>query len=1718
MANSNSIVQAEQIQNLLVIDPSAKGMSNVNVEDLSISVELEVYKRDENPIIFSNGEVTTGNKTNPEATRISFIDGVGEEDHLTTHYTELTTDFGKDNDVGSLGIESIDISFNTSYVPIVKIRFKDIRARLFEMGDESPYSFLFKMPYPIFYLTVKGYYGKPVKYALHLTKFNGQLDNDTGSFIITCDFIGYTYAFLADLLMGILKGIPYTKRGIDLMKPDFVSFDELTAVVSQLEKNITKFNKKNKPLRALSIFGDLIIKLNAIRDNLITSIASNSYNVVDNTNLVGAEFVSWGSHINIGPSSSLPSSDQDIYQREVLDFVEQYNNLNDKKGVPSYKLNKEDFLLDNDGVWINNYNTNDFIVPDGILNGIPKTFEEFQNSSLDKYPNYATTDDKELRAKYNNFIKIVDYKSKNISNFTYNFKENMTLFDIRFAIAKIDKLNLLITNDYKEAKKDVTETFIDGITEYLEKDGSVFDASIGSLFKILCSHVDLFVDVIKDLEKDIKEDVISGQRNVSEADKTNFSQYTDGTGLTEIPVNAFPEYIEKEIITDSDGKSNSALVEKWLGSAINPDIRKYKEVLFIDDLYDSMIKAAKKDSENLLNLVQLPKGWYPVNPLETKAFNSNNTNPWEVAENLTSGPILKLMHQRMSLFLGYSNDFSDTDKNYDREIINMAKIEANQLNESILDSGVKKQIIWQDANSSEWAKRVETTLGDGDESFGSMGKDFDLRLYYDDSFFSSNDEYVYRHGLETSNDVALLDSEQNISITQTEGNLTKGINTTNTPTLFGTSVVSNIDTPSTEIVENFIKIIPYDTYSQDYKYESWLGDSPSRDTKKTTRLTKNINEVNDFHSGLYKTHEFSTYIDDEIGFDNYNLSYEFYDKELKLNLLQNAKGVNKPFSFQSKFISNGKEFSLFGSEWYYAQTDISKALLFLHSIPFDGTNLESKGSTELMHGMLSDKNLKFFNERAGFVLVPDSWLLLLGGLLYRESLNNEMIMFSDANGSLVPNIDDIDLNKNDYLINNSISVGTFGSSSTYRYSNGAINFININVPREYTKIPDVILRLPESVKTILKSYFAAWVDNSEGWIKLKNVLELEFTPNGIIGDNYETVTENNTFEGNYDLKLEDGSDGSDALNIFLGSKKILMNSTYRIWKGETKRYKKIVIKEAHYNLYLKTFYNELSVLNGKVALDAKSKINRQLFNTDNVDDIKLSLYKNIKSVYNKWIVGVNPSVDPVILHDLYKSFNFLDRAHIDISNNFKISPTKFVEFLSTSSNMNFYSFIARILSENNFDFIPLPTFLDYSSAEKVKGVFEPQRFKDMAATNGPTFVCMYFGEQSNKLNVSKKDDRGDSFSIPTKYNKDGDLIISDFDDLPDDFKTGNRTIPYFLVNYADQNQSIFKNITLNQAEFTETNESLEIIESLSRRNRNNSLGQNLFDIYSNRAYSAEVEMLGNAQIQPFMFFQINNIPMFDGAYTIINTSHHIKANHMTTTFKGVRIRKVKTKMIDNETLYAHLLANLNEVDNDDANLGDIGTSNNANPREELTPEDKERITNSREDIPNDIKGTWANPLGNMNVTSDFGRRSIGFHNGMDFTAAIGTDVSTVDELIIRRVRWNPTAGGLYVDFRVKDRDIYIRYMHLSTLTHPAFAGITPVPNMDITQGGPIGTVIKKDVIFAKSGDSGEVPKHLHIDIRNTVGVTGGNQFKEPQYFFNMEGWTWNSNQSKLDDL
>ena len=132
---------------------------------------------------------------------------VTKEDETTYYYTQSTN---KNIDTELLGITSIDIDTNLSLFPEVTIEMVDVRGRaLFEKGESSPYSVFFNYPYPLFFLTIKGYLGKAVKYQLALRTFNARFDSGTGNFRITVKFYAYKFNVLSNVLMKHVTAVPY---------------------------------------------------------------------------------------------------------------------------------------------------------------------------------------------------------------------------------------------------------------------------------------------------------------------------------------------------------------------------------------------------------------------------------------------------------------------------------------------------------------------------------------------------------------------------------------------------------------------------------------------------------------------------------------------------------------------------------------------------------------------------------------------------------------------------------------------------------------------------------------------------------------------------------------------------------------------------------------------------------------------------------------------------------------------------------------------------------------------------------------------------------------------------------------------------------------------------------------------------------------------------------------------------------------------------------------------------------------------------------------------------------------------------------------------------------------------------------------------------------------------------------------------------------------------
>jgi len=135
-----------------------------------------------------------------------------EPNNGNTPYNKVTVvnPGGTSKDNGLLGITNISVTTNTSFIPTVTMELEDIQGRaLFQLGDNSPYSAFFNLPYPPFYLTLKGYYGQAIKYQLNLKTFNARFNSFSGNYSISLEFVGYKFNILNEISMGNLLAAPH---------------------------------------------------------------------------------------------------------------------------------------------------------------------------------------------------------------------------------------------------------------------------------------------------------------------------------------------------------------------------------------------------------------------------------------------------------------------------------------------------------------------------------------------------------------------------------------------------------------------------------------------------------------------------------------------------------------------------------------------------------------------------------------------------------------------------------------------------------------------------------------------------------------------------------------------------------------------------------------------------------------------------------------------------------------------------------------------------------------------------------------------------------------------------------------------------------------------------------------------------------------------------------------------------------------------------------------------------------------------------------------------------------------------------------------------------------------------------------------------------------------------------------------------------------------------
>jgi hypothetical protein len=332
------------------------------------------------------------------------------------------------------------------------------------------------------------------------------------------------------------------------------------------------------------------------------------------------------------------------------------------------------------------------------------------------------------------------------------------------------------------------------------------------------------------------------------------------------------------------------------------------------------------------------------------------------------------------------------------------------------------------------------------------------------------------------------------------------------------------------------------------------------------------------------------------------------------------------------------------------------------------------------------------------------------------------------------------------------------------------------------------------------------------------------------------------------------------------------------------------------DLYLNTIISKL------VGLKSETKtIQQTILNGYNDSPMKLEQYNYFKSFNDKWIAG-----NSIGQRLLLEEFLFLDKANRDIGDKAYFSLEKLIPLEEPENDkQNLYGLIGMLINGTGFDMRGLPAYVNFYGtnlttkskltpskkvAQNLFGTFLEVDYQE----SSPKMILQYTGPTSKHLemaDVSKKYNfNDDSFNVGNA-NK-NPLVIT----IPDifsnaDLSKSNKVVA-FEVNFGDQNQSIFKGVSLDQSSIRNTTESFIAQENLGRSESGSGAHQvdiGLFDIYRQASYTCDVTCLGNVMIQPTMYFYLKNIPMFKGSYWITEVSHKINNNNITTSFKGTRI-------------------------------------------------------------------------------------------------------------------------------------------------------------------------------------------------------------------------------------
>ena len=1480
MPEKRSFIQENGV--VMLVDPNDINVNpdQINAipdyENMHLLVELSARRRGRSIIMSGGGQIETDGDSQISVNLMGVSQDKDDPNYgsFTTNWHDM--DSGDGGQSETFGITRIDIKTNTSFIPQVNIEFTDIRGYSFFNNENSPYRIIFDFPPPVFTLKVKGYYGKTLTYLLHLVKYTSAFNSDTGNYVINADFVALTYAPLADVLFRYAVNLPlsddsYIYTSSVSVRPvntfDFIlKLKSLYNEIDAFRDTVSESLEFDESVKNLNNFTNAKMRLNNFKEDV-------------NLNRHGEAFLFIITGEEIEPKTTIDSGGVetiqtfDHYDRILQSFDEvKPSNINKRLYIGFYYKKIESRLN----------------LPNLNVDSIGSKVQAFLNNS------------------FRDVSVLAPIASSNIIRINHDLKKNIETEDeIEYGVVDITNSYVEFHQEwerYRRMRSDAADVMNEKINELILTELGMYP-TIYNVFELIMDDVDYFFRRLWDTSRKAEESHNSKFKNLF----INNPLYKDSDDY----IYAFPLIIKKEpgqCGEEIEVRSSPIDLERELGYNF-PEL----------DLVDAFVESFMRQSR-LTSLMQLREEkdddgqnlWIPITTLDSRILASSNS-PYAFIHRNPTSLIYRIILERFYILTQYAlaNNLYYAIEN---SVIDLyAEGEAINLSLSVKDSNIANLIKEQARRFSNNPDSFYTYLSQDNDILDlydfDMGFVESLRLSHRDSvgvFKNKNNENfiglnIYRGDVQTKGSGDLGESNNLISKFINESAPERKWYQFRRRASEGHSEIVSLFNQTTENLFYLDDLDPDDDFTS-YYYISKKRVSPKLEGDELVLTTQTRGGIR----------------------ENYNEMINFLKNRGNLGLVE--KGFEKMGTKISDVVPNKRDyFTLPTILMVYSfqikhlldinKRDVYDTLFNPSSEMYDG-DLSSLMMVSLFGNMISPFNNAY--NRTIFSIpmvahVPNILVYYLGCLVY----------FSE---------DEDRQNKLFDFLNSDLSRDLWDKKNVNRQINYFEQHMFTGGFRIVADLYDVANHLSINDKETLKNFYLVYRNNLENGI-LTFLRRIISNPESIEDD----FNRRSRIRGGGIESYTPRGDDLRILRRYTDRFHLLVHSDRTFYNGDSiveNEYfslQDIVVNnksEGEFNRnvvdsYFKTLFSKL---NDNIDIDDLEKEEREYQERINDDDIRTQTYYSFKNINDKWLSGIDGVIDgintngyPFSIHDginreggqqrrLINSFAFVDRTMSPIGDTI-IDPEILLNILD-SPDTTIFTAISQILSTNGFEFFPLQNFMSHNPKDWVDS------FKlDVTGESNfqPIFVCMYIGGASSYptgINRSSggqfKDDGIVDLSSPGV----DDFSISDCNRMETPYDRQlqtNLNFPYrqvraFRVRFGEQNQSMFFDIKIEGNEFPETNESIQILSRIAGDNKQQApipKGQNLYNMYENRAYSSTISTLGNMMIQPSQYYQLENIPMFDGAYIILNVEHNITPNFMTTKFEGTKILKYPIPRVKN---------------------------------------------------------------------------------------------------------------------------------------------------------------------------------------------------------------------------